>query len=171
MPDFYGTLAEADAYHAARGNTSWAAASEPDKQAALVRASWYVDGMVGLPVPNTKGCVYLFPGRKVASDQALQWPRSGAVDRMGEPVPADSVPRAVEYATYEGALRELAAPGSLNPDFVATQVVKREKVGPLEQEFAVSADGSNARPVIGMIDALLYPLLVRRCPGIGVRVV
>ena len=38
MPDFYGTLAQADAYNAARGNASWSAGTEEAKQAALVRA-------------------------------------------------------------------------------------------------------------------------------------
>ncbi len=173
MPDFYGTLAGADAYWAARGNAAWAAAADADKQAALVRASWYVDGMIGMPVPNTAGCSYAFPGKKSGGyEQELQWPRAGAVDRMGDPVPSGAVPRAIEYAAYEGAVRELVEPGSLNPDFVPSQVVQREKVGPLEQEFAVAKNGNpSIRPVIGAIDSLLYPLLIVRCPGIGVRVV
>ena len=174
MPDFYGTLAGADAYSAARGNAVWAAATDEDKQAALVRASGYVDGMVGQQASNaTAGCVYVFPGLKAGGySQALQWPRTGAVDRMGDQVPDDMVPAAIEKATYEAAAREQAAPGSLNPDFVPSQVVQREKVGPLEQEFAVAKNGNpSIRPVIGVIDSLLYPLLVVRCPAPAVYVV
>lgn len=173
MPDFYGTLAGADAYLAARGNAAWGAATDKEKQAALVRASGYVDGMVGQAAPNTAGCVYVFPGQKAGGyGQALQWPRTGAIDRMGDQVPSDVVPPAIEHATYEAAAREQAAPGSLNPDFVPSQVVQREKVGPLEQEFAVAKNGNpSIRPVIGVIDSLLYPLLVVRCPAPAVYVV
>lgn len=173
MSEFYGTLAGADAYLAARGNAAWASATEADKQAALVRASGYVDGMVGQPVPNTTGCTFNFPGKKAGGyGQELQWPRVGAVDRMGEQVPGDLVPPAIEKATYEAAAREQAAPGSLNPDFVPSQVVQREKVGPLEQEFAVAKNGNpSIRPVIGVIDSLLYPLLIVRCPAPAVYVV
>lgn len=173
MPEFYGTVAGADAYLAGRGNAAWAAATNEDKQAALVRASGYVDGMVGQQVPNTSGCVYVFPGVKAGGySQALQWPRTGAVDRMGDQVPEGLIPAAIEQATYEAAAREQAAPGSLNPDFVPSQVVQREKVGPLEQEFAVAKNGNpSIRPVIGVIDSLLYPLLIVRCPSPAVFVV
>ncbi|WP_236248314.1 DnaT-like ssDNA-binding protein [Pseudomonas mosselii] len=174
MDDYYGTVAGADAYHLARGNAAWAAATDEEKQAALVRASGYVDGMVGQQASNaTAGCVYVFPGLKAGGySQALQWPRTGAVDRMGDQVPSDIVPAAIEQATYEAAAREHATPGSLNPDFVPSQVVQREKVGPLEQEFAVAKNGNpSIRPVIGVIDSLLYPLLVVRCPAPAVYVV
>lgn len=35
-------------------------------------------------------------------------------------IPATEVPIEIIHATYEAALRELASPGSLSPDFVAT---------------------------------------------------
>ena len=166
MPDYYGTLAEADAYLAARGNTAWADADSAAREAALLRASDYVDGMVGQPA-NGAGWIYLFPGQKAGGyAQARQWPRTGAYDRFAEPIPGDVVPRGIQQATYEAASRELASPGSLNPDFVPSQVVQREKVGPLETEYAVAKNGTpSVRPVIGAIDSLLYPLLSVRCPG------
>lgn len=172
MPDYYGSLAAADAYNAARGNDAWEAGTEAAKLAALVRASAYVDGMVGQPA-NTSGCVYVFPGQKLGGyAQALQWPRSGVTDRFDEPIPDGVIPTAIEHATYEAAYRELTSPGSLNPDFVPSQVVQREKVGPLETEYAVSKNGSpSVRPVIGAIDSLLYPILTVRCPGPVVFVV
>ncbi|HEB0696465.1 TPA: hypothetical protein RY210_001623 [Pseudomonas aeruginosa] len=162
---YYGTVAGADAYHQARGNAAWAAAAEADKEAALARASAYIDGL-GTQQP-VSGCVLVFPGKKAGGRaQALQWPRSGAVDRDGEPVPADEVPREVEQATYEAALRELLKPGSLNPDYVATTAVKRAKVGPLETEFFGPADGAEQpnKPFVGVINDLLVPIMVLRCP-------
>ncbi|MEB5104449.1 DnaT-like ssDNA-binding protein [Pseudomonas aeruginosa] len=81
-------------------------------------------------------------------------------------MPADEVPREVEQATYEAALRELLKPGSLNPDYVATTAVKRAKVGPLETEFFGPADGAEQpnKPFVGVINDLLVPIMVLRCP-------
>ncbi|TEB83700.1 DnaT-like ssDNA-binding protein [Pseudomonas aeruginosa] len=165
MADYYGTVAGADAYHQARGNAAWAAAAEADKEAALARASAYIDGL-GTQQP-VSGCVLVFPGKKAGGRaQALQWPRAGAVDRDGGPIPADEVPREVEQATYEAALRELLKPGSLNPDYVATTAVKRAKVGPLETEFFGPTDGDEQpnKPFVGIINDLLVPIMVLRCP-------
>ena len=97
--------------------------------------------------------------------QAREWPRTGAYDYEGNPIPTDQVPVEVEQATYEAALRELVEPGSLSPDFVSASMVKREKVGPLETEFAVSvgADAAGSvRPVISIIDEMIAPVLVAR---------
>ncbi|MFF3704698.1 DnaT-like ssDNA-binding protein [Pseudomonas qingdaonensis] len=172
MADYYGTVAGADAYHQARGNAAWAAATEADKEAALARASAYIDGL-GTQLPTT-GCILSFPGRKVGGRaQARQWPRDGATDRNGDPIDAGSVPREVEQAVYEGALRELVKPGSLNPDYVASKAVKRAKVGPLETEFFGPEDGEAQpnKPVIGIINDILAPIMVLRCPLPAVVVV
>ncbi|WP_332306864.1 hypothetical protein [Pseudomonas synxantha] len=62
-------------------------------------------------------------------------------------------------------MREIVEPGSLSPDFVSASLVKREKVGPLETEFAVSvgADAAGSvRPVISIIDEMIAPVLVAR---------
>ncbi|WNW10123.1 hypothetical protein RRX38_02825 [Pseudomonas sp. DTU_2021_1001937_2_SI_NGA_ILE_001] len=174
MPDdFYGTLAGADAYHAARGNAAWAASDEAAKTGALIRASAYIDGLVGQPVPNMAGRIFVFTGKKVGGyGQFLQWPRAGARDRYGEEIPDDLVPLPIEYAAYEGAIRELAEPNSLNPDFVASQVVQREKVGPIETEYAVAKNGNPTnQPVIGAINSLMFPFLVPNPVGVGVIVV
>lgn len=165
MADYYGTVAGADAYHSARGNAAWAAATEQAKEEALARASAYIDG-IGTQLPTT-GCVLSFPGRKAGGrSQALQWPRTGAVDRSGDPIPDGEVPREIEQATYEGALRELVKPGSLNPDYIASMAIKRAKVGPLETEFFGPEDGDDQpnKPVIGMINSILGPIMILRCP-------
>ena len=72
----------------------------------------------------------------------------------------------IEQATYEAALRELVSPGSLRPDYVAAEQVTREKVGPIEVEYAESAEGTNpTQPVVSVINAMLAPLLL--CGGCG----
>ncbi|MBN8951443.1 MULTISPECIES: DnaT-like ssDNA-binding protein [unclassified Rhizobium] len=158
---FYGTLAAADAYFADRANAGWAAASDGDRLAALVRGSQAVDSLYE---PR-------FTGRRTEGyDQVLSWPRSEATTVNGEPITENTLPLAVTYAAYEAAALELSEPGSLTPVIVAARTVKREKVGPLETEYAV-ADTSDemiasARPMLTMLDGLLYPLLRPVLPGI-----
>jgi SLT domain-containing protein len=161
MPDFYGSVSAADAYHEARANSAWAG-DNAAKQAALIRASAYIDGKY--QAQNSCGrWESLFSGAKTGGRaQSLQWPRTGATDNEGHAIPADEVPIEIEQATYQAALREIVLPGSLSPDYVASQTIKREKVGPLETEFAVSDSASGAgsvRPVITVVDELLAPLL------------
>lgn len=43
------TIAEADAYHSARGNTDWASATDPNKTIALQRSWDYLRGLSWLP--------------------------------------------------------------------------------------------------------------------------
>ena len=161
MPDFYGTVAAADAYHAARANAAWTG-DDVAKQAALIRASTYIDGKYQFQ--NACGrWESLFSGSKTGGRaQALQWPRTGAADNEGSAIPADEIPTEIEQATYEAALREIAAPGSLSPDYVATNAIKRQKVDVLEIEYQSAAPGSGGvptRPVITVVDELVAPLL------------
>lgn len=167
MPDFYSTVAEADAYHEARGNTAWAGTA---KEAALLRASVYIDSL-GLQQLPSGTWVSRFPGVKTGSRaQVREWPRTGAVDYEGTPIPAGEVPIEVRQATYEAALRELTEPGSLNPDYVPASLVKRDKAGPWEEEYFAPAEGTNPnQPILSIVLALLAPVLRRR--GFGILVI
>jgi hypothetical protein len=160
MPDFYGTVAAADAYHAARANTAWAGDDEA-KQAALIRASAYIDGRYRKLMPSGVW-QSLFPGVKTEGrGQAREWPRTGATDYEDHPLPSDQVPAEIEQATYEAALRELAEPGSLSPDYIAATAIKRQKVDVLEIEYQAAADTSGGvptRPVLTVVDELVAPL-------------
>lgn len=169
----YGTLTAANTYHQDRGNVTWTGA-DAAKQAALLRASDYVDSLSQRLV--TPG-VYeqVFGGvRTGGRGQARVWPRTGAYDSDGNLIPSDTVPVEVEYATYEAALRELTAPGSLAPDYVPASAVKREKVDVLEVEYAtaVTAGGvSPTSPVIAAVWAYLAPLIGARAGGVAAFVV
>lgn len=168
----YGTLADANAHHAARGRTLWAAASEPLREAALVRGSDYIDqryrrksGICTIPV---------FPGTKTGGRaQEREWPRESAVDTDGNEVPSDEVPIEVEVASYEAAYRELLEPGSLSPDYVPSQVVVKEKVGPIDVTYSDPSATNDApnRPVVVMIDEILAPILTKAYCGTRVVVV
>ncbi|WP_346395963.1 DnaT-like ssDNA-binding protein [Pseudomonas syringae] len=173
MPDFYGNVADADAYHAARANTAWTG-EDMAKQAALIRASAYIDGK--FQAQNSCGrWESLFSGVKTGGRaQALQWPRTGATDTEGHEIPAEEIPIEVVQATYEAALREIALPGSLSPDYVASTAIKRQKVDVLEIEYqaASNTSGVPTRPVITVVDELIAPLLgCKVACGIAVFVV
>ena len=145
----YGTTAEADTYHADRGNSAWAAAAEADKQSALLRASEYIDGTY-----RTAFQGYRTNGRS----QVREWPREDAfVFEKWDWVelPNDTVPVEVLSATYEAALRELT-PGFLTPDVIPGKNKKSVRV-----EGAVSVEywSDEQRPVIEKIAQVLAPLI------------
>ena len=143
---FYGSASAFQAYCTARGYTVPAG----DVEQALTRSSAYIDGMYASR----------FPGRKAGGrSQELAWPRVGATDAEGEIIASGEVPIEVDHAAYEAALRELRAPGSLNPDYVASQAVKREAIGPISTEYFGSGSAGDVRPVLGVIDGLLAGLL------------
>jgi len=167
MADFYGTVVGADAYHAARDNTAWTG-TDSVKQAALIRASDYIDGLGFADGVNE------WPGTKVGGrTQVREWPRTGAVDSDGTAIDPGTVPREIEWAAYEAALRELAAPGSLSPDYVPATQVKREKIDVLEVEYAVATagDAPPTSPVVPVVLRLLAPLLGGSYHGPAVFVV
>ena len=155
-PQFYGSIEGANAYHLARGNTAWLPSPDDGKEAALIRASTWIDGIYGGRFPGT---------RTNGRDQALAWPRTGAVDREGYELPVDEVPREVEQAAYEAALREFVAPGSLSPDYTPASGVKSETVGPISVTYRDGVTLDGYRPIATAVDDLLFPLLGSRTQG------
>lgn len=157
----YGTIESADAYHLAAGNTAWTGTNDA-KLAALVRGSQYADTLALCKRKN--GSVYTqFGGVKAGGrDQLLAWPRIGAYDVDSLNLDPDVVPHEIEEATYEAALRELAQPGYLSPDYVPAQVIKREKVDVLETEYMGASGGADnpQQPVATLIRGIIAPLLV-----------
>ncbi|MBN9034170.1 MAG: hypothetical protein BGO05_16690 [Rhizobiales bacterium 63-7] len=104
--------------------------------------------------------------------QERAWPRTGAVTQWGEPIGDNEIPAAIVSASYEASWLELTNPGSLSPVIVGSEQVKREKVGPLEIEYAASASVADlvalATPVVTAIETMLWPFLMPRMPGIMV---
>lgn len=170
----YGTLVDAGTYHADRGNVAWAAGSAPDRTAALVRATDYIDGRYRHRLKSGRW-QSMFPGERTAGrGQANEWPRTGATDYDGNEIASDEVPIEVKHATYEAALRELTVPGSLSPDFVPSGQVIREKVDVVEIGYAAPVPTGNStpnRPVIPMIDEIIAPVVLRPADYPAVRVV
>lgn len=162
----YGTLAGANDYFAARGNSEWAAAADDDKTAALQRATDYIDGRYRVLLATGRWASQFTGRRTDGRNQDNEWPRTGAVDYDGNAIDPDVVPDEVERATYEAASRELAEPGSLSPDYVASSQVTSEQVGSIKVTYAGAQSSSGTqdggapnRPVIPAIDEILAPLL------------
>lgn len=152
-------LADAESYVSASDCASYASArgltfpaSPPDAaEAALRRATAYLDNTY-----RTR-----FPGqRKRFRLQALEWPRVGVVDMNGFPVADDEIPSEIIRATCEAAVRELAVPGSLNPDVTPGKVKKSAKVGDIAVEYAVGGGGvASQQPISPVIDGILAALI------------
>lgn len=152
----YGTVAGFKAYVDARGG-SYAGKSDAEITAALVRATTYIDATYRAS----------FLGYKTdRRDQELEWPRTNAWDAAGEELATDEVPVEIENATYEGAIRELATPGSLDPDVKAGGgVIKRVKAGSVEVEYASTG---TVQATYRRIDGILAGLFGAISPYSGV---
>ena len=146
----YASVAQADAYHALRGNGTWAGATGL-KEAALIRATQWLDGRYGHRWPGTRWKLRL---------QSLDWPRFDAADREGTIVEADEIPLEVINATCEAALRELATPNGLSPDVTpANAKVLIEVKGIRWQNLRASAGVNDLTLTITAVDRLLAPFI------------
>ncbi len=141
----YISEAFADTHHSDRNNTKWDDFTSIEKQAALIRATDYVDKRFSLR----------FIGFAQKREQALEWPRLDAFDRSGFAYSGDrAIPAELQKAIAEYALRAaicgVLAPDPILPvpkqsmesgaddDRLATQsgavIRKKERIGPVEEE-------------------------------------
>ena len=85
----FASVADADAYHAARLTAAWTdELAEVQKEAALIRSSDWLNRKV------------MWNGRKASRSQRMAWPRSGVVTQDGEIAP-DEIPAEVVEACCE----------------------------------------------------------------------
>lgn len=113
----YISVADADAYHAARSNTLWTG-TDSVKESYLLKAATYLDGHYRKR----------WKGHQVSEDaQAMEWPRYDVKPYMSSTV----IPQRLKDAQCELALRALS--GSLTVDGESN--IKREKVDILETEY------------------------------------
>lgn len=144
----YVSVEEADAYHAAHGNTStWAAAGLIGKEVALRKATAYIDGYYG---GRYKGY------RTYPLTQNLLWPRAEVIEfpEDGVSLPSTSIPTRLKDAVCEAALR--AVSGTLAPDLEAGGRVQSVSVGEISQTFFPNASPTTKYQ---QIDTLMAPLL------------
>lgn len=116
----YISVADATTRHANNGMTNWATLSTTEMEAALRRATVYME----------QAFRERWRGRRSYFTQALSWPRWGVIVD-GFPIYATVVPPEVAAACADLALK--AAAGDLNADLTTRVVTK--KVGPIETQF------------------------------------
>lgn len=133
----YATIAQANAYHMNYNNAAWDAADSEVQEAALRKATAYIDGR------------YRFRGERASSLQVLAWPRV-AVAVGGYELPYSAIPAKLVAATCELALRALT--GELVAD-VTTQHVESVRVGPISRTMSAPGNGGQVR--YAAVDALL----------------
>lgn len=137
----YIAVADADLYFSLRGEPAWALLDVAAKEAALRKATDYMQGAFDLR----------WKGSRVTQTQALSWPRSG-VWKDGFLYASNSVPLQVARANAELALR--ASASTLQPDLGAQ--VTQETVGPISVSYAAGARQSDKYVAV---DSLLLGLL------------
>jgi hypothetical protein len=138
----YALRATVKSHHDDRGNSVWNTFTSTQQEAAIIRASDYIDKRFGRR----------FRGFRQLKDQGLEWPRLDAFDDDGYLL--NDVPVQITKATAEYALRALLcgvlAPDPILPvpkqsfetgntdredDVITGEVTRRkDKVGPLEEE-------------------------------------
>ena len=169
----YIAVADADTFHANLLNTAWAAAVLATKEAALRRATSYIDNVYR---PRFVG---VRTNRRL---QALEWPRTGAyysAPPVGDmpyglggasysglygydTIAVNAIPVEIANATCEAALREVTDPGSLNPDLEkGGAITHRLKAGSVEVEYR---GGTSALTVYTAISRALSGLLTPANP-------
>ncbi|MCE6993058.1 DnaT-like ssDNA-binding protein [Dyadobacter sp. CY323] len=131
----YCDVAYADAYHTLRGNTLWTG-TEPQKQAALIKATDYIEQ------------VYSQRFIGIYSGVGLAWPRSNLSQYA-----SDVIPDNLKKATCELALEALA--GDLNPATGGSQNVIREKVDVIEIEYDKAITSKSRPAVTGYLSSLI----------------
>lgn len=166
----YMTVDEATTYHAARGNGAWTDGGLDEQEAALRRATTWID------ITHT----LLFIGyRTKGRDQALEWPRTSAYVTwpangpapiagsipygyyagQWNSIPTNEIPYELKKATAEAALREIVTPGVLFPDIQPNQIIKSVSVAGAVSVTYASSSVDQQRTLITIVGALLRPLL------------
>jgi hypothetical protein len=145
--DSYVSVADLVAYAEARGKTI-ADSPADNAEAALRKATQWIDATYRARFSGTKT-----NGR----EQALQWPRTDAVDADGEEIAEDEVPAEIIQATCEAAIREYEDPDTLAPDLDRGGAIQSIKAGSVAITYA---DGAPGVTTFQMIDGILAGLLL-----------
>lgn len=143
--DTYATLAEADAYAAARSWTDWDALTDAQKEARLTDAATYLDTS------------YTWKGAITSTAQVMSWPRTGVVDSERRPIASDAYPEKLKAAQIEFA--RLASTALVTND--AQGEVKSIQAGSVGITFKDSQTVGEAAKYRS-IDRLLTGLYVAR---------
>lgn len=142
----YVTIAEAAAHFQDLNDEDWADADLKPRQAALIKATQYLEA------------TYTWVGTKKTKAQALGWPRSGAEDKDGFSIDSTIVPQKVKDAVF--FLAKEALTSDLLPARDRGGAVKsaRVKVDVLEIEDEY-LDSAPSETTYRMVDRMLTGLV------------
>ena len=149
----YASVAQADARLTGLGLTLWATITEGEKEAAIRRATVYMEQTYR---PR-------WVGARATRAQALAWPRTDVL-LDGFAVEANEIPAEIVNACIDLAFR--AAFQDLSKDTGTTQEKQSETVGPISTTYVA---GSALKAKYTAIDEMLRPLL--SIGGMSVRLV
>ena len=120
----YMSVAEFKTYHNDRGNVINDLGGDGGIQQALIRGTDYIEQRWGT----------LFMGSREFDEQPLAFPRVNLYDRDGDLV--QGIPDRLKFALAEYALQAKSSALFLEPTVDATGLrIRRQKIGPIEQEF------------------------------------
>lgn len=138
----YSTVTNAREYAASRGVVL---PSDNDEVAAmLIRSADYLEA---------QACRY--QGRRATSAQSLEWPRVGVILHCDE-VPSFVIPKSLIAAQIQLAIA-INDGFDLQPNVSPQDYVVREKVGPIDTEYA-DPTKVGIMPTFTGVNALLAPL-------------
>jgi hypothetical protein len=139
----YVTVAFADAYHNARGNSAWTG-TDAVKESALIRATDYIEQVYS----------GRWIGHQQSDNQDLSWPRTFLHPFLSsnDYHVSGQIPKSLKQAVCVLALESFT--DELNP--VRDRAIRREKVDVIEVEYMDNARNGKSRPAI---DGLLRPYL------------
>lgn len=146
----YISVLDADAYLAKQADpVAWSGATVPDKENALRQATTYIDQTYARQ----------FKGSRAKQEQALRWPRVGAIDVDGFVISGNEIPSALKRATAELAAEIV---GGTSPYVTETSpgetAAESITVGPISiSETAVGGKGQ--QPLFTKVAALLSDLI------------
>jgi len=140
----YCDLAFANQYHEDRpaAGTTWATATDPQKNAAILWATLLMDGL------------WTWTGYPTDAIQALLWPRGAMLKRNGwEYVDIHTIPIELQRATAEYA-RQLLASDRTGDSDIETLGLTSITAGPVSLAFK---DSVYAKPVPDIVVGLIPP--------------
>lgn len=144
--DAYVSVAGCDAYCDAQGLT-FSSGSTGDKEAAIRRATQTIDAVYRSRFPGV---------RLKYREQALEWPRAGAVDASGVSISSSAVPTEIAKATCEAAAREFAESRATLPDLERGGAIKSISAGSVSIEYGASAkSGTEFQVIDGILAGLI----------------
>jgi len=149
------SLADANAYFADRPNSTWTAATDEEKEFALISGTDYL--------------IQQYTGRWVgyitSTSQDLPWPRSGVYTSDGVMISSSVVPDAIKNATSEMALRSLSNANLVVDTSPGKENLKSNKTDVLKKEWF---QGASTQTTYSAVEMMLYDYVLQVNGGVEI---